>query len=117
MAPYDDGFLYRAKILPSKSNVKKPADTCLVMYVDYGNRGRVKKSDLYQLPEELMRIDGMAYKSRLHLIKKLNPKHESKVQCFNEIKHILLDREVRVVPASEGISLYYIDTVLLFPLK
>lgn len=50
---------------------KKSTTSCYVCYVDYGNFATVNKSDLYELPEELMKIEGVAKRGRLYAIGKL----------------------------------------------
>lgn len=88
-----------------------------LIYVDYGNRMLVDQSELRELPEQLMKIEELAQKSRLFLIKKLNVNQENKAACIEEIQQVILNKEYTMVPVTEGSSITNSESVVLYDSK
>jgi hypothetical protein len=49
-----------------------------------------------------MKIEELANKSRLFLLKNLNPKMDTKLACIDEIKNIILNKEFTLKPIDIG---------------
>lgn len=71
--------------------------------MDYGNKMRIDQEQLRQLPEELMKIEELAKRTRLFLVKKLKLSIESKAACLSDIEQIALNKEFIFVPVRDGI--------------
>jgi hypothetical protein len=49
-----------------------------------------------------MKVEELAQKTRLFLVKKLNVNNESKLACKEEIENIILNKEFTAVPVTDG---------------